>query len=254
MSPARILALVVLAASGCYDFSRYDALPDLGTPFLGGLSKCRVPPAIPGLIDCTGFESGAGAFLLGAKDGAATIDPGQFARGQLAALMSVRPNVDGTPANAEASLEHLTFGKFVALRAFVFFPEKPPTNTRLLSIQHQSAPFNGVQFDMLSDARARLTHFPATAESIRLTSGAFAVPIARWACLELQLTIGDPGLVSLFIDGEIVSDAIDRSSTLDVRPFDLAMGGLYLSNGTPQPFSMWIDELVVASEPIGCER
>jgi hypothetical protein len=81
----------------------------------------------------------------------------------------------------------------------------------------------------------------------------------QWHCIEGHLSLNTPGAA----DGELefwIDDVLQASrSDLDLRGSwtDYAINALVIENlwpgGAPEPLRRWIDDVVISTEPIGCE-
>ncbi|MEM9460578.1 MAG: hypothetical protein AAGF11_40795 [Myxococcota bacterium] len=81
----------------------------------------------------------------------------------------------------------------------------------------------------------------------------------QWHCIEGHLALNDPGLANGVLEFWIDEQWQAGSSDLDLRGrwTDYAINALVIDNhwpgGAPAPLYRWIDDIVISSEPIGCD-
>jgi hypothetical protein len=86
--------------------------------------------------------------------------------------------------------------------------------------------------------------------------GLRVVPVGRWACLEYAIQVGNEGRVAFHVDERPVDGLADVRGLPRLNSPDLYFGvlnshdDLYLPK--PDGFNVWIDEIVVSHERIGC--
>lgn len=82
-------------------------------------------------------------------------------------------------------------------------------------------------------------------------SAAGALPVDEWFCVELHVNIGAAGFVETFVNGEQL--AREDGDTRTTQPYQqLVVGQQHTDGGLPQ-VSVFADEVVVATAPIGCD-
>ncbi|MEO6953113.1 MAG: hypothetical protein ABI321_15035 [Polyangia bacterium] len=260
---ARLLAVAALVCvGGCYDFSFLDNLPDdLGTD--GGSepspSLCINSPLV-GLIACTGFESELDSFPHSSTNGSTMLDKTHAYRGASSMHVHVDP-VGSESSRAEAydaSLPPLVDNSFTAYRAFVYAKDYPPgpSGARLLSVQQSDAPFLWIQIDVNSAGEILLSHKPSSSANAYVLESQQALPRNDWVCLELRVKWGgaSTGSIAVLMNDKPLTLLNDMGLTLTAPPPDVAFFGVYYPDAPTASYDLWIDELMIASVPIGCDK
>jgi len=251
LAPAADLAVADLRqaspdlSSAAADLS---ALPDLApVP-----SLC----ATAGVPFCDGFES---ATLAGhwaattAVGGTFSIDTSRAYRGQ----SSLHLHQNALAANASSDVELDESQSFPAsqlwMRAFVWLPSAfAADDAELLFAEENASPYQGVLLGVQSTS----FHTDNTITGARKNS---TTPMARdrWVCLEWTVAFGASGTTALTVDG-VTANGLSGAQNLAPTP---AIGQVGLSLIAQAPAAagiaardVWIDELIVDTQPIGCSK
>jgi hypothetical protein len=137
------------------------------------------------------------------------------------------------------------------LRAFVLFsgPTAPVGRVAFLSLVEPNAPdYDSVELDINGGKYgAGDSLFVPSSWASSLT-----IPLGTWVCAEWQVTSGDAGTVRAWMAGSEVT-ALARTGR--VPPPGIISVGLASAPPQPQgPYDAWIDDLLVSTQPIGCEK
>jgi hypothetical protein len=233
--------VALLALSGCLTpvdvlFPRVDG---------GNVSRCegsRVPL-------CDGFENAslqAPWTPVVLSGGSLDLDPSVVERGS----QSVHAHTAATDAGlVQSELTQIAVvpNPNFYLRAFVFLLAPAPTRlTRLGGYLSKTTSFNGAGL-FLDQGALRLGSDSAFGP---IASTPF--PTGRWVCVEWQVSVGATGELRVWLDGVEAAEARYAGpvrTTLDHLSLGIAMFGI----STPQPaYDLWIDEVAVDAQPIGC--
>ena len=78
----------------------------------------------------------------------------------------------------------------------------------------------------------------------------------RCACLELRVQWASDTTASVraYLDDGELTDLFDGSPTIDSPPLSVGIFGLYFDSSNGSPYGIWLDELMIATQPIGCAK
>jgi hypothetical protein len=210
-------------------------------PDLGGGPRCPAD-----VVVCDGFEAAdlnPAVWSPFAQAGAAlTIDATRAARGN----RSVRLHVDARstePAGLHTGpISAAGLPNPVYVRFFLFMPEPV-------------ASFGGAFVALDNDANQGVSaDWNATRVTLEGASDDPEIagpPHGRWTCMLVEARTGSPGELSLFIDGAstpALSSPLGSPIVLQRVMFAISPDG-----SATQPVDLWIDEVLVSRNPIGCD-
>jgi hypothetical protein len=213
-----------------------------------------------GLLFCEGFESGLNGTIWSttAQNTMVTLDPGRAYRG----THSLHVYLDAaTPAQGDAVMNGWVAEKksfvgaqpVLAMRFFLYLPANPPTqHTIFLRALGANGYFD---FSQVNDHLWGGAYGNGNGD--QGTAGP-AIPTDQWVCMEWQLTnMGAHEDVVLYMNG---AQALHLTNYGGVPINSLAVTNLYVgaayhSSGQTIPaHDIWIDELAVDTQRIGCTR
>jgi hypothetical protein len=227
--------------------------PDLALPPCSGASTC----VDGGTTPCTGFESGAvdAPFLALARTGCTvTVDTTRACRGTHSVHVTL-PAASGGSTQYEATVFEQTYlpSTTFHVRAFLYLPANVPSDDYFMQAYQDFTPFHAITLVAHSSGTMQMgnsvANQPTTASSLHF-------PLGRWVCAEWKIvsSTGTTGSVRLFLDGSEVADAAQSGvATQPATPFNTVSVGL-----TSTPASsvgateMWVDEIRMDTNPIGC--
>ncbi len=95
----------------------------------------------------------------------------------------------------------------------------------------------------------------ASGGQVRTTS-ATKLPLQSWFCFELRVDWGDAshGHAQVFFDDKPIDYVRYDGATQDSPVLDTSVWGTTFNSAPADSYSVWADELVLASQPIGCAR
>ena len=211
------------------------------------------PSCPPGALLCEDWESGGTAgwtpSIGGPLPAQLAVDGTRPHRGLLS-LHGSAPvgSMDAGSNDSTESLIHSfapASSGLLALRTFLYTEDPPGDFDLYFFFDSETNPSYSV--GGASGGNWVVTH-PSVGADLH---GPDAVPLGRWVCVELRLTIsssGPNGRVQLLVDGATEIDTpYDTSGTM----IDAVTYGIARDTGA-QPWSVWLDDLVVATAPIGC--
>jgi len=139
------------------------------------------------------------------------------------------------------------------LRTYLYVPDGVPTetiNVFFLGDYATPDPFRGVDFNL--EAGALSTYVPGQAPD-RFTSTLLTIPRDVWFCLQMQMAVSrDAGSVTLSVDGALALEQANMK-TLPDGGIHLLRVGVDWSSLQTAPFDMYIDDLVLSTDPVDCE-
>jgi len=108
-----------------------------------------------------------------------------------------------------------------------------------------------ISFDVYSDDRAGVVVTTGAHDGFLSAPG--AVPRDRWFCAELAIEVDDlQGHVALHIDGDLAVQSTLRQ-TVSTAGFEYFLVGIYSSPDNEANAEVFIDDVIVANAPIGCD-
>ncbi|MCU1282963.1 MAG: hypothetical protein JWM53_6509 [bacterium] len=242
-------------ASGAVDLGAGGGGGDLaGTrPADLGLAASRCATA--GVPFCDGFETASlNSHWPGvvAVNGSASVDPTRAYRG----ASSLHLHQNALAANATSDVEINETQSFPAthlwIRAFVFVPNVfASDDADIVFIEQNVNPYQGI----LLGLQGTSLHTSNTIAGPRKTSTT-PMPRNQWVCLEWDVQLGATGSTALTVEG-VAAGNLGGTQNLASTP---AAGQLGLSLIATAPAGgiaardVWIDEVIVDTQPIGCTK
>ncbi len=244
------------------DFAGVDlagdfAAPDLAAPPCSGPSRC----GSAGVLLCEDFESGSVASPWGLRvdtGAAAVFDGTRTCRGAMS-LHLTTPALSSSQQIAsylfeEAQAPSSTF----YLRAFVYAPSQAwpdPSNTMLQAFQTVT-PFEDASYIVEPGGVTR--NVTTCGTFARSSPSPAAFPADRWVCLEWEIVSATTatGAMHTWIDGALESSAeLTNVITQSSPPLDAVAIGLdYQPTTTSSQVDLWIDEIAIDTNRIGCDK
>jgi hypothetical protein len=139
------------------------------------------------------------------------------------------------------------------LRAYLYVAGDLSTeimNILFLGASAEDAEFDGIDIN-LQDGSLQVFS-PQAGGSLRRTSTR-VIPRDRWFCLRMRLTLGDEtGALELFSDDELAL-SVAPLDTLPAAGVSELRAGIDWSSAQSERFEIFIDDLVLAAQPVGCD-
>jgi len=244
---ASVLALA-LAGWGCHDWEALSAGADADVALCGGRAATTCDAA---LEVCDGFDTGTldAAWMKGSMGGQAMVSAACPYRGDFSLAAEVDAVADGEARRADAYIDLEADGEPVYLRLFARAPDHLPANSLKLASLIQDAEFEGVVL-RVDDGFVAVNNTVAN----HVAASTAAMPVDRWVCLELGIEPGSPGRVQVWIDGGS-EPVLDRAeNTAAEPPIDRAHVGILGFDATvaDPAFALFVDEVAVGAERVGC--
>jgi hypothetical protein len=255
-----VLATLGLAASSCTAFNGKTIYGDAGAAGEAG-AGCGCA-SVTGAVVCEDFEASPSAIWSALGDGP-TPDPTRAHCGA-ASIHLHAPALKVGDAFVSALTQSATFadprltGGFFA-RAWVYLPtaSKIADNNYVSLIEARQAadPYLGVGAQVGPNGAA-LSDWTTAPAGYASTAG--AVPRDQWTCIEWQVAYSAAaGATKLWLGG--ASDpaaSLEATNTQPSPPYAAMLVGLYYGPiATPQPaFDLWLDDLVISGERVGCGK
>jgi hypothetical protein len=204
---------------------------------------------VSGLVTCNGYEDPRFiGWIVDESLGTAAQDTSRVYRG----LGSLHAQTDS--GGAVAAVLSTRFGPYSSgdlfARAYFYVPSTTRLdNVALMIVGESDAPWDHVAFSIgsLDDPEVWIE------EIRRVTRASVPMPFDRWVCIQVHIAIDDKrGMVELRLDDELVA-ARSGVDTLPAGGYSEVSAGLPWTNGGNPPAEVWVDELIVATEPIPCD-
>jgi hypothetical protein len=215
----------------------------------GGPSLC---PSFTGLA-CQDFEQALSSpWGMGMSSGGTlTIDTNRFYRGAKSGHMSVPPQNNNAAAGAQLDWQFTPGLSALYIRSFYYIPTAPASGFWMLSLHEGSTPFSGFGFSLNTDGTMSVgANYGGSPQSERVP-----FPYGRWVCIEVSVTFATAGHVGVRVDDvDQPTMGIDLD-TAPTPPLQNTFNGAYVNPGAVTPaWEMWIDEVAIDTQPIGCTR
>jgi hypothetical protein len=232
-----------------------SAMPDLlGAP-PPDLSVLPSLCSSAGVLLCDGFESGkiGTTWTVHTQSGAVSVDSSRAYRG--AYSLHAQNNAVAANVYTQGSIgETSAFPSDVFTRVFVFVPSGFVTAPAALFVAGQTAsPYLslGLQLQGGSFGTFNDTTNPNTGRAVATP----AMPTDRWVCLEWEAKISSSGYMKLWVDGSEVT-ALEPTQSTSSSPTvsELAFGIATQTNAALPARELWLDEIAVDSQRIGCSK
>jgi hypothetical protein len=224
-----------------------DATPAATDPATSDRSICDQPPA--GVSLCDGFDDGAVAPSwqpLHAGGGSTTLSPTAY-RGTGALRATVGP---GGRAQVWRPLVPAIGAGSIQVRALFLVPSGPQVVKSLVLLELATPSVTEkFSFDVGPEDAGRIVTTIAT--PLGVTGSPATVPRARWFCAELSVTMADPGLAVVRIDGAETALITSRNTTPTVAFSQVGVGVISSSDNTGDA-EVLVDEVIAGTAPLGC--
>jgi hypothetical protein len=206
-----------------------------------------------GAVFCSGFErpdlsDWSGTVVINAAELGQTESLRRSGRGALHAASTDHESAAAVAAEFPA----LKSGELF-LRVYMYLPEgveTKTTNVLFLGDEPAPDPFKGVDFNFESDAPEI---FVPENDPVRFTSTTVFAPRQRWFCYQVRLLISeDAGAVTIKVDGSVALEQTGLD-TLSAGGVHLLRAGVDWSSKQTTPFSIYMDDLVLATSEVACD-
>ena len=222
-------------------------------PYVIGRYRDTSCDAHPDALLCSGFEEPDlsdwnGTVVAGAASVAQTDTRSRDGLG------SLRADSQAQESEAVVAREFPPVtGGDLFVRLYAFVPSGSPTKTmNILFLGDYAAPdpFKGIDFNLESDAPQ--IYVPES-QPPRYTSMSALIPRDRWFCFRVHVALSaTAGTVELWIDD---APALAQSGlhTLPAAGIHLLRAGVDWSSLQNDPFTLYLDDLVLATTPVACD-
>ena len=235
-----------------------EEVDDLGhVVFVGDADPGGTCP--PFALFCDSFESSdfqKWTTLLHTNGGTATVvtSPVRSGAEAMHAFAPMGMLVDGgyksVGAAARKTLAPFTTGLLV-VRGYWYFPKALGNETTFIKIIAANG-VDDMNLKISTNGGVIKEDSDVPGEGAEL-DGTKAPPVAKWFCVEWQVTIGSPNQIGhqvVMLDGEVILDKDDVNAT--TMGYATVMPGFAASYGGITQ-DMYIDDIAVATQPIGCQ-
>jgi hypothetical protein len=250
--------VALLGAAGCRDWQALssDYPPDAPVCAFGSAAASMCPS---GAVVCDGFETASLApeWKNVSMNATISLDTSCAYRGS----QSLRVQSDPVPSAGTARGTIVDDDASVVLsdyyvRAFVWWTGPASANSiRLIDIIQSSQPGHGILL-AVQNGGFNIHNTIISAD----TANMVPLPTDRWTCLQLEVHVGNSGAVKLWIDGSttpaISMVGIQTMPTPPAAPLGQVNVGLGIyGTDTAQPaIDLHVDEVVIATSPVGCDQ
>jgi hypothetical protein len=208
-----------------------------------------------GVLLCDGFESGkiGSPWSIHTQLGNVSVDSSRAYRGQYS--LHAQNNAIGANVYTQATVgESSAFPSDVFSRAFVYVPSGFDGSPAALFVAGQTAsPYLslGLQLEGGSFGTFNATLTPNVNRSVSSP----AMPTDRWVCIEWETKISSSGFMKIWVDGTEVT-ALEGTQSTSSSPSvsELTFGVATQSTGALPARELWLDEIAVDSQRIGCSK
>jgi hypothetical protein len=223
---------------------RDAGLRDAAAPGSDGGDAAQLPSCPAGALMCEGFEASIASWTFTRSEGTATASTQDSRSGSGSLQLSTRS------AGASAYLER-SFGPISVGALHVRFFAKVPGGTTIdgydVVMLTNDAEDGGVAV-ALTDTTLSLSGLAAGTTS----RGTLPHPRNEWVCIEVGLPLAPLMGVSVDLDG-VRDPALLAEEGLPNGGYGRVAVGIVRSLPTQAPTDILIDDLVVATDPIGCD-
>lgn len=174
-------------------------------------------------------------------------------RSGVASLHATSRGADSTAVVARAFEPRLE--GMLHLRVWLRVPADVATETMNLFFlgfdpnpsEDPAGPFVGLDLN-LEDGAVQ-AYSPQNAPA-RVT-GTLQIPRERWFCFRAEVAVADAGALRVFVDDALALD-LPEYDTLPDEGVSLLRAGIDWSSGQTTPFEVYMDDLVLSTEPVAC--
>jgi hypothetical protein len=171
-------------------------------------------------------------------------------RGQYA--MHVHSNAAAAGTNIFGQIaESQTFAggqpPLMSVRTFVYLPDNPISFT-LLGTTEKNAPYHDLELIVDSGVISLWNGVIG-----QFTTGKL-VPLAQWLCVEWH--IFSAGEMRVFVDDVEMTQLHVFQGTVPASPLSKLSFGIdvYQPTASVNPYDVWVDDIIVDTKPIGCQK
>jgi hypothetical protein len=213
----------------------------------------------PGALVCDDFEQGALDHWTDNVVSNAQLVPSQLR--SHSGSWSVQAVATGT-GEAKAILQHLLATPLSAgslhLRAFMYIPSGFAVNPWIILLEMNGAfepPYPKISADLIASERLNAVNTVVSPGSGVPSAPGLALRDA-WSCIELAVSIADAGgkgSMKVLHNGTVVTESPLGIDTLPDGGFVALRFGLYAASESTQAAQIFVDDVVAATGPIGCD-
>ncbi|MEO6951377.1 MAG: hypothetical protein ABI321_06155 [Polyangia bacterium] len=230
------------------DLATSDAAGDLSTPDLA-------QPLCPSGAFCDGFEAGLGP-TWGRDTTAGTI--GTDAVHVHLGAYALHLHYDALPASSTSKAQITTSEPFATarpdfwVRAYVWAASPLPDALNYFTAYQSAAPYGTMGLQLYLGTFALYNNVNS---ANKFVATVVPVPQDKWFCIEWHVTIGNPGTITMALDGVDtgVSQGGDTLSGPGLGYFLLGNSMSTTATTTQPAHDVWFDDLVFSSARVGCE-
>jgi hypothetical protein len=227
-----------------------------GTDASGTHSGSGGSGACAGASLCDDFEGSAlnDRWIPNTITGTVEIDATRFHAGRSALrmnLLSVEADDYGQAFIANSDTLSPSAARHYA-RAWFFIAANYSHLIHLFSLGQAAEPWKSLTLGATPAGNLHISSSVAAASELDLST---SIRLGDWFCLEWQVDLKDPQQVRIWFDGDELSDFNRLQPTQPDPPMGFFnMGPQVYYPGAPTPdFEMWIDDVVIGDERIGCD-
>jgi hypothetical protein len=139
------------------------------------------------------------------------------------------------------------------VRAHFYLPSGFVVSNWFVSLQ-LGGPAGKLSFDLIYEDRMQIA--VNTENAIFRSTNPNTYPRDRWFCAELVIHLGElggAGSAEVHVDGQKVLEAPIGTDTLPAGGYDYLMAGAPHANGLSAAGEVFMDDVVLATSPIGCQ-
>jgi hypothetical protein len=243
------------------DFSGLDLpMPDLADLAKGDLAQppCSGNSRCGDAGVCNGFESGSidpPWYSIVRTGCTATFDSTRACRGAKSLHLTL--------ANTSGLIESFVFEKAILpaantiyLRGFFYLPATFSFFTQLEMVYQSFSPYEQIDVQGNDDGTLQIDN---SVSGVPSNHSALHLPLDRWVCVEMKVvsSASGSGSVTISVDGVPQNDITLTNITTEPSPAldTVSFGISENANATTVPAEeAWIDEVMVDTQPIGCNR
>ncbi|HZS41512.1 MAG TPA: hypothetical protein VFF06_32000 [Polyangia bacterium] len=231
-----------------------DLAGDLAPPPCSGPSKC----AGAGTALCNGFESGTLDAPFSARidtGGAAVFDSTRVCRGAKSLHLTTAAISSAQQIATYVFERQVVPTSTFYLRAFVWLPQQTASAAQSITFAFQTvSPFDSVEMHLQPNGDIQQEVSCGTFATSAVSAAPF--PTDRWVCLEWEVVsaAGATGALHLSLDGQPLQSVDLTGAVTQPSPaLDAVAIGLDVNaTGAMSALDLWIDELAIDTQPIGC--
>ena len=238
-----------LALAGCHLLFPLDGFDDGDSGAGGGTGGGNVP-SCAGAFLCDGFESGLGNWTEKVTQFGGTVDAdtAQANRGTRSLHSVTDWNNAGDESFAMVRDDRAVPLLFYA-RVFAYLPAPAPQGAyAIIAVQESDGDYRGTSLGFQS-GQLMLVNWGGMPDTVQVANGTF--PTGKWVCLEWMLD-STQHETRVWQDGtELPELHLTGLTTPAYNWFRLGLDVVGMPNVI---YELWLDDLYVGTQPVGCER